>query len=435
MTYNLISLNTVWGRWVKFTYVFLMLVAIFTFTMLDGSYIAVLYLCFVLSLINVLRFAHRFFIFSVFFFMFLFPFDFMLTELVSAPLFPGYKTQYISIVFLILCIFQGSCLLINAPKESFVYRELEFIKDKWLLVACFMFFAVGLYMFKGESIFSASKSYSTYQANIKNSSGLNEYLLIFSVFILFIKKSFLMRCFFVGLLGVFVTKAVFYGFRVQAIMGLLVIFITVFKQDPPRFFSILIMISGFFVMLIFGFMKEGADIDNFSLDLLVDVRYGYAQSHQHGVLSSSTVILSHSESLSLEQKLATIPALILASTVPRRFLNDLVPWVYPSSYVQTFEYTPGGGLFIIQIYFLLGVGGIIVFLVSFVSLLNYFSKLNVISKNKDKYILVLIVYMFVFMPRWISYDFFNYGLRGCFLIFLLVSLHSLLKYKRDVNNG
>jgi hypothetical protein len=329
MTYNFIKTNALLGRWAKLTCVFFISIAIFIFSVLDGSYIAVLYLCFALSLINVLRFSHRFFIFSVFFFIFIFPFDFLLTELVNAPLFPGYKKEYISLVFSILCIFQGACLLIRAPRESFVYRRIEFIKDKWLLVACFIFFAIGLYMFKGESIFSASKSYSTYQANIENSSGLNEYLLIFSVFILLIKKSFLMRCVFVGLMGVFVTKAIFYGFRVQAIMGLLVIFITVFKRDPPRVFSILIMVSGFFAMLIFGFMKEGAEIDNLSLDLLVDVRHGYAQSHQHGVLSSSTIILSHSESLSLEQKLFTIPALILASTVPRRFLNDVIPWVYP----------------------------------------------------------------------------------------------------------
>lgn len=385
------------------------------------------YLSLLFSFMNMKNNSKRVFLFFIFFFLFLFPFDFLISYIAEVPLIGVYKLNELPFIFLLYNIFQISCFFIVKANCEFNYRSIEFMNSKKIYYILLIILSIGIFLLKGSNIFTSQGTYQAYEDNLSAASGLNEYLLILAIFILFFRKNTIERLIFVLLMLFYVYKSISFGFRVQSIMAIFIIGITIVKKDPSKYIIWFSAFLGFFAILLFGFLKEGADVSKLGVKLLVDDRYGYAQSHQHGVLSSSSTVLSRYSDRLISEKILDIPSAVLSSTLPRRFVGNDIPRVYPSAYVQQYEYTPGGVLFIVHVYSLLGFPGYIVLLVLFVLLFSGFNKCDSVMNSKDKFFVVPVVTFFVFFVRWISYDFFNYGLRTLFILLLLFSIYMILK--------
>ncbi|WP_339067889.1 hypothetical protein [Teredinibacter turnerae] len=391
------------------------------------------FLGFFLSLMCLYKFRRRVFLFCIYFFIFSFYFDFSLTLISGVPLFWGYQKDLIPLTFFLINFFLSLSLLLYSPLSSMKFRELE---EFYSPLACWMLLFlgfVGLFFLKGENIFSSVASYSAYQKNLANASGLNEYLIMLAILLLFFKKNFLLRVTFVFFIGLYIVKSIGFGFRVQSLMMLLVLFVAIARGDLKPLYTVSLASLGFVLMLLVGFLKEGESIENFGLHMLIDDRNGYAQSHQHGVLSASSVILKHYDKELVVRTAFGVGGAVVASIIPRRFVNDAAPWAYPSTFAQSFQYTPGGGFFVVQIVFLLGPFLGCLFLFGILWVLNCvarddFVRLSVYGRAFG-------VVLFIFFPRWISYDFFNYAMRTGFLLLVTISLYLFLRSVCDAGKA
>lgn len=373
-----------------------------------------LFLCFFL----IFKFRKRTLFTLLIFFITLFPFDFLLVYFSGANFFDGLDFKNINLVFLTCAIPLSFFLLIETPRNYLSNYTLDFIHDNTVKFSIIFVYFVGTMYLSGGNIFESSQSYSAYQDNIKGASGLNEYLILLSCFFVLYKQTRITKVLIFIALSFYVFKSATFGFRVQVLMQCIVLFFIMVNKDIKSKYLFVSLISGFFLMLVYGFAKEGMDIDKIGFELLVDTRYGYAQSHQQGVLSSSSAILNYKDYV--PNIFINLPSILSASVIPRRLVGDLFPWAYPSSFVQNFQYTPGGGLFTTQIYFLLGFPGLIV--ISFLMTL-LFSKVIVFRNERPKAVItILFVVAVVFFPRWVSYDFFNYYVRNSVTLILLYLL-------------
>ena len=372
--------------------------------------------CFCLSTYNMLRFVRRTPVFFVLFFIWLFSFDFTLVYYSGVPYYPFYKMEYINLVFLSMSVFQVLLLLVDSPKGYMTYDRVTLFSCNKTFYLLLTVFFIGTLSLKGENIFQSAKSYSAYQQNLAGASGLNEYLIMLAMVLLLFSRGKIETLIFGCCLLIYIYKSTVFGLRVQSLMVMIVFMMLFLKRDLKPLLTLLVSVSGFLLMLVFGFLKEGADIQAIGLGMFVDDRYGYAQSHQQGVLSSSTLIFNYQDNLADFQYLG-VPGALLASTVQRRYVGDLIPWVYPSSYIQNFEYSPGGGIFTTQIVFLLGWPGLIVVCSLLVYLINSFV---VVRYSYKPYQVVGFMVFVVFFPRWVSYDFFSFFCRTFIWILLFV---------------
>ncbi|WP_394135673.1 hypothetical protein [Aliivibrio fischeri] len=382
-----------------------------------------------IAFVLIVKFRKRTLFSLMLFFVFLFPFDFLMVYFSGATFFHAYDFNNINLVFLTLSFFCSFLLFIPSPKEYIKSYDLEYINSNILFFFILGVYLLGTMYLSGGNIFESDSSYGAYRDNLKNASGLNEYLIILSCLFIIIKKTKAMRFFVCFAVSIYIFKSVIYGLRVQALMQFIVFYFMFINKDIKSKYLFLALSSGFLLMLIYGFAKEGMIIEKIGFELLVDTRYGYAQSHQQGVLSSSTAMLNYKDLF--PNVFLNIPSVMSASVIPRGIIGDILPWAYPSSFVQMFQYTPGGGLFTTQIYLLLGFPGLIIILLFMVSFLNSF--LNLGNRKPNCIITLLFIVTVVFFPRWISYDFFNYFARSSFvLIMLYVFIYIFLKLNRSL---
>ncbi|WIG69270.1 oligosaccharide repeat unit polymerase [Photobacterium damselae] len=375
---------------------------------------------FILGAITVFRFRYKTLIAFILFFILLFPFDFLLVYYSGVKFFPGYDFNNINIVFLCLLLFQSTIFYISPPKIMSYNYDFEAIKSDLILYILIFIYAVGVLLLSGGNIFNSTESYDLYQDNLNAGSGLYEYLIMLSCLIVLFKKNKKQKIIFIFFLSLYVIKTVLFGFRVQAIMQFIVLYIVVINRDLKPYMLFIALGGGFLLILSYGFMKEGMNFDNINLSLLIDTRYGYAQSHQQGVLSSSTAILNYTNEINY--KLFNIPSVFMASILPRGLVGDIIPWAYPAAFVKQFQYTPGGGLFIVQIYFLFGFTGLFISSILITFLINKICN----QRYKNRLIVCFSLILVVFFPRWISYDFFNYFMRSSIMVFCTVLVIDLI---------
>ncbi|EIC2299056.1 hypothetical protein K9823_003382 [Vibrio cholerae] len=353
------------------------------------------------------------------FFLFLFPFDFLLGLYSGGKLLPVYKFEYLNQVFYSFSI--SISILASFMKDSsrrvvFIGHGLSLIRsDTILYIYILAAFALTVSIKGNISVFSEN-SYSQYQDNLRMGSGIIEYVLMIFIAILFFRKSSVLLFLCVACISFYIVKMFLLGFRVQTIVGVLILFFMIRNKHPKPILNIMLCFCSFLFMLSYGIIKEGVNIidDGVTFNVLLDTRYGYIQSHQHGVLSSSSVILSHPLPNDIPSVLL-IPSTFLASILPRFLLDSYIPFVYPSAYVQTFEYTPGGGIFSTQIFHLLGTAGLL--FLSFLLAMTF--RLYLVSKSVNIFVVSAIT-LLCFFPRWVSYDFFNFGMRTILIVLFLV---------------
>lgn len=406
----------------KITFFLLLSIFIYILSLIQNSIYPVLIFTLMLCLYNLFLSRKSLNLSLFWLFISLFPWDYLLVKISGATFLYVYKHEYMADILFSLCIFCTFMLTVNNKNEHYhTGNKLEILTGNYIYyIYIILSFLITVYI-KGESIISSDKSYSTYQENLNSGNGLTEYVLMIFIACLFFKKNTKMKFFFYAIISFYILKMVLLGFRVQAIIAIIIMSYLFFNERIKIKYNLLLCLLGLFSTLIYGFIKEGITISEqtISLELLLDTRYGYVQSHQQGVLSSSTVILSY-ENTDIPYILRW-PAMFIVSILPRYFVGDLLPSMYPSTYVSRFEYIPGGGLFTSQIQFALGYIGLIFF--SFI--ISYLFRKD-LKQEKASIFTIIITTLLCFFPRWVSYDFFNYGIRSCVIVLLLVYFGKVL---------
>lgn len=363
------------------------------------------------------------------FFLFLFPFDFLLGVYSGEKLLPVYKFEYLNEVFysfsISISIF-ASFMKNSSGRVALIGHGLSLVRLDAVLYIYILAAFILTVSIKGDISLFSENSYRQYQENLRMGSGIIEYVLMIFIATIFFKKSSYMLFLCVACILFYIVKMLLLGFRVQAIVGVLILFFMIRNKHPKPIVNITLCFLSFFFMLSYGIIKEGVNVleHGVTFNVLLDTRYGYIQSHQHGVLSSSSVILSHPLPSDIPSALV-MPSTVLASILPRFLLDSYIPFVYPSAYVQTFEYTPGGGIFSTQILHLLGGGGLLLLSL----LLAIIFRLYLIAKSVNIFVVSGIT-LLCFFPRWVSYDFFNFGMRTILIVLFLVYIPRLFLFIR-----
>lgn len=409
----------------KILFLLLLSISIYLFSIIDNDNIyPMLILSFSLCLYNLYCSRHYLNIALFWLFLLMFPWDYLLVKISNAPFFYVYKHEYMIDVLFSLCIFCSFMSTTSSSKEVNFHtgKNLEFFSSKSLFYIYIISALIITLSIQGNNIILSTKSYSTYQENLSNGNGLIEYVLMIFIACLFFKKNKKMKWIFFSLLSIYIIKMILLGFRVQAMVAIIIMSFLIINGKMKARYNLLLCFIGLFSTLLYGFIKEGVNISEqaLSLELLLDTRYGYVQSHQQGVLSSSTVISSYpNDSIPY---IFRWPAAFIISILPRSIIVDWLPFMYPSAYVRDFQYIPGGGLFTVQIKFLLGYLGLILFSAIIALILK-----KDFQKQSASIYTIFTTTLLCFFPRWVSYDFFNYGVRSCVIVLILVYIGVFLK--------
>lgn len=395
----------------------------------NGSHELILFVTLFISSAAMYNTRKNLYIFLLSFFIFLFPFDYSIGHFSGFSLYPFYRFENMAMVFFCISVFSSILSSLNVQSPNVIYEHglsenFEFVSGRLVLWSLMCLSLIMLIAIKGQvSIFSGGDSYSTYQDNLRSGSGVIEYTLMVFLACLFYKKNKTEKTILTVIVFIYIIKTILFGFRVQALVAIIILSVLLLKKYPSSKFNFGICFSGFLIMIVYGVIKEGVSIfdGDIGFNILLDTRYGYVQSHQHGVLSSSSIILAYdNDEIS---KVLYWPAALITAFLPRRVINDELGFMYPSAYVQFFDYTPGGGFFLVQILSLLGPIGVAVISIFLFYILNSFSS-NVNLKGP---LLIAAICLLCFFPRWVSYDFLNFGIRTIFIVLGLVYLPCLLR--------
>ena len=271
---------------------------------------------------------------------------------------------------------------------------------------------VVVFGFGGVVVVGSEGGYQSYRDNIKQGSGIIEYLLLIFVVLSSFRRNFLMTSFFVFLVLIYAVKCALLGFRVQSVMAIILLIAIFLPSMRPRVTIFLAVVGGGFALLL-GVLKHGLQFEIASLI----INGNYLQTPHGGAAASSTVILGL-----LDLNLWESATSLLAFILPRGIIGDIVPWAYPGSYVQMSESTPGGVLVGVYGYYLAGFFGVVL-----ISILLKFM-IDGLCKNNARTPMEVVwgfcaVSFFIFFPRWFLYDFGNYGPRMIltFLVMLLLA--------------
>jgi hypothetical protein len=277
------------------------------------------------------------------------------------------------------------------------------------------------FTFGGQNIFDAQRTYSAYSQNVRDISGLPEYLIfaLLAAFILLHRTQ--MRYLPLLAVAVLFYQFAILGFRVQILMlGLLPYFFYCEKWFTP-FRMICGAIVGFAALSAYGYMKGGdGHVD--LVTLFFDDSRGFIISHQTGVLYSSMAIvgLIQEGAIDVADRAMSLAGVGINALVPSSLVTQIVPEYNWASLAQDHTLTAGGVLFTVAFYGWLSYIGPVICGLS-VALVPSLSRLGASVWPLGGALAAL----FVGFPRWVSYDVGNFMLRmpiWIALAFLLLTI-------------
>lgn len=261
----------------------------------------------------------------------------------------------------------------------------------------------------GSSVLFSERSYQTYQDNLREGSGAIEYTIMLFIVVGNFRMRRVVKTLHLLALAYYIAKTAAYGLRVQALMAVMVVVFVAFRRNLRFRSTIAVVMIGYFALLIAEGAKQGLLAGHDVRISPVDDSFGFIQSHHSGVLASTTAMLANERLFG--GALYGIPAGLLAATLPPRVVYDIAPRAYPSKFIQQITYTPGGGLVSTQIFLNFSVVGVFVASVVFAFFVWRMCEHGVTSPAMFGFLGFMI-----FFPRWVSYDFLNYGVRTALLV-------------------
>lgn len=352
------------------------------------------------------------------------------------------KYEYITPVLCIHICFLS--FLYFFLKKSYSYTPISCLleKRKSNLIFYVLFFTTLfsiLFLFRGETIYFNSNSYSTYVSNLGKESGLPEYLLvIFPIIYIYASSKFKNNLLFI-LLIIYMLKLFLLGYRVQMTMGILMMYLLFFDiKFKPK--SILVLgLFGFVGMSFFGMLKEGISNPKI-LELFFNTERGFILSHHTGVLYSSAVYIGLISDEIIERISLMIGGIgfLINFILPGRFVRDVIPESQIHQLGKQFASYGGGGLPEVYIYVYFGITGVILLAYFLSKLINY--NINNTNSHNIYFSLFVIVALATF-PRWLSYDPANFLFRlplYCLVIYFVIQILSKMttrsKFEKNTSN-
>jgi hypothetical protein len=345
--------------------------------------------------------------------------EFIITDLLGWGISSGIVISELKLFYMILIIAYLPLFFLNIPVQR--NTDFNFRINKWVYYLVF-FFACFITIFKinGVVVLGGSNGgYSGYVDNLDSGSGLIEYVLIlFSYLFLFKDLTRLDKFFRLLIVLIFILKCNLFGFRIQGIMAILLIFYVFFAKKISAFKTILIFFPTVIIAMLLGLAKH---TDNLELSLLLN--NDAIESTHMGTVISGTIALK-SYPINYFNSILSLITWIL----PPSMLSVKMPELYPSVYSQKFLGAAGGMPFPVTGYLIANFIGVFIF-----GLMAALFIYIILNSEKNNFLRYLSMVVITFFPRWILYDFVNFGIRtliySCILFLILSLLDKSMKCK------
>jgi hypothetical protein len=260
---------------------------------------------------------------------------------------------------------------------------------------------------RGAFVLGVDDGYSSYVDNLQGASGLQEYLLVLFFISGALIKTRLQKIVWFIVLAIFVVKLSLVGLRIVALMGLLLgLWFSGARVSIKQ--TIIVFVSGFFLMSLLGLLKSGSfDLANLFFELHGD----NFVSHHGNVLWASTAMLQLIDRgvIDFSIRFDLLAYYSLNSLIPSGLLQEFFGQSYFGSWLQENGYTSGGGHAATYLY--VAGGSLSIVLVS--SLWGFAFKVATSSNTSSPAVFLRCLFLMTLItfPRWISYDIGNFLFR------------------------
>lgn len=383
-------------------------------------------------------------LFNLLFYVYAFPHIWLDLDLVSASSdeVAGYLVQALWIVSLfvisiVFWIWSGSPHFISSTTISAMVRRLDLPKADWLFYTVFLIStALVLWGIRGRVVFGEG-GYDAYIENLQVTSGLPEYMLVLLLFAALLIRKRIHFLLWLLLLSVFVLKLAVLGFRVVALMGM-VMGLLFSRVDLTAGRILAIFVGGFCIGSVLGLLKNGLSAEQILSSLLFEVQDGGVVSHHTNVLWASTVVLQLIDGGMLDFSRRALLGIhwALNAVLPSRFLHSVLGERYLAAWLQEMGYTAGGGHAAVFAYVAGGPLGVVLLgsLIGVVARISY----SHCHGTFPGFVRCWLLMVYVTFPRWISYDVGNFLLRLPAYVgglYLLLEGIRRVKHSRRLDDG
>ena len=377
------------------------------------SYWTCVYLFFIELLLLIYRFRDYTIIIVLLLFSSLWGIEFIITDLFGWGLSSGIVIGELKLFYILLILGYLPLFFLNIPKQKLfdnINKKFSINKSVFYFVFIIATF-ITMFKINGVVVLGGSNGgYSGYVDNLESGSGLIEYVLIlFCYLFLFSDLNKLERFLRLIIIIIFIVKCNLYGFRIQGIMAALLLFYILFSKKVSALKVILIFFPTVVLAMLLGLAKH---TDNLDLALLLN--NDAIESTHMGTVISGTVALK-TYPINYGYSILSLITWIL----PPSLLTSSLPELYPSVYSQKFLGAAGGMPFPITGYLFGNYIGVII--IGIIAAFFVYIILNYSKSNLFKFLSMVIV---SFFPRWVLYDFVNFGIRTliyAFILFLLLA--------------
>jgi hypothetical protein len=373
-------------------------------------------------------------IFQFFYLLYLIPYYFF--NIYISDYFEYQGKEYINDVLLIHVLFLA---LLNFFIKSSIYKPISksFIKIKSNVLFYFIssiIFLSSIFLVHGDNIFLSSNTYVTYINNLRNNSGMVEYLLILFAILYIYTNNKVQHYIFNIIFLIIIYKMFILGFRVQLLMYIILYYLLYIDARIKSIYVLYISIIGFSLMSIIGILKDAGKIN--LMKIFFNINDGFILSHHTGVIYSSSVYIGLLKDNIVDTFTVFFGGIgfLLNMIIPGRFIKEYIPEGQIHSFAKELANYGGGGLPEVIIYYYYSFIGVIVFAYLFSRVINYS---NISKTNSNVKSLVVLIILVTF-PRWLSYDPANFFFRLPLYALILYMLTKIIprrnNVKKNINN-
>lgn len=382
------------------------------------------YIFFIEIILLIYKFRFRSIITIILLFSSLWSIEFIITDNLNWGLSIGIVTSQLKKFFMLLCLGFLPLFFLLKPKENKLstnYKGTHFSFNLILIIVS----VITLFKINGVVVLGGSNGgFEGYTDNLEKGSGIIEYVLILFCYLFLFKKVNRFQNYARTLIVlIYIVKCNLYGFRIQGIMASVLLFYIFFSDRISALKSALIFFPSVLLAMLLGLAKH-TDQLNFALLLNNDA----IESTHMGTTISGTIALNSYPTSFVASALS-----IVTWVVPPAFLAEKFPELYPSKYAQDKLGAAGGMPFPVTGYLFAKFFGLVVFSIIFC----YFFYV-ILNSNKSNLFQFLSMVIIVFFPRWILYDFVNFGIRTLvysFLFFVIINTIDKKIFKSKIANN
>lgn len=359
------------------------------------------------------------------YFIFLIPYFYFNMELSQYSEFQ--KDLYFEKVLYLFYLFYSGAFIASAweinPHRIKLNKEIQLKPDKTIKILYLIIVAIAVVLMfrEGVNVLDASSPYMAYRENLNNTSSISLFVILLLFFLPYLYSSKLL---YYSILSLVFFYCVTRGFRMVLAPLLLLIF---FHKLDLKFRFRLIFILFILSFLFMGYVNSLKMGQKFKLIYSFTENPDYVLSHQADALyiSASTIGLIDSNEITFSNRILLTIGFLSESIIPPTLLPDTIKFPHV---VSLHARTGGGGLFIPGAYLMWGSIGVILcgFLLVFLFKISYNTN-NIMLK-------LLISVIFIFSPRWISYDFhliLRFSVYIFIIYFLLNNIHVSKTLKKN----